>query len=280
MKSVKRIPVILAGILFSVSAATANFDLAVDLFEEGDWPACRRECLRVSVLDPDHAGVRLLSAASLVQQILEGKEVKDDRVSSADQELRDLAAGADDRDISAMASLELGRLSWFRGDIDGAFDELRRAFVTAPDHELFLRAGCSLDLLIRQNSALARSRDLTGLESQLNTCRPMWTGGLARSCVVDAHGKERATSRPGKWIVAFYRSQVRPAIGSRCSLEPSCSEYYKRASGKHGLLGVAMIGDRLVREPGVVSRAEHPVVAGGKIHYADPLDEHDWWMER
>ena len=87
-----------------------------------------------------------------------------------------------------------------------------------------------------------------------------------------------AGSLPGRGIVAVYRSLVRPAIGARCSLHPSCSEYLLQASRRHGLLAFPMMADRLVREPSVVH--DHPVPAppGGEVRVPDPLSDHDFWM--
>ena len=84
---------------------------------------------------------------------------------------------------------------------------------------------------------------------------------------------------PARAFIAFYRTQISPAIGSRCSLEPSCSEYFLQASKKHGLLGIPLIGDRFIREPNVTQAAEvlfeRP---DGSIRIADPVVNHDYWF--
>ena len=93
-------------------------------------------------------------------------------------------------------------------------------------------------------------------------------------------GGGSAASLPGQWIVKFYRAQIGPAIGSRCDLRPSCSEYFLQASRAHGLLGIALMADRFVREPSVVSAKEQPVtLPDGHVRYADPLSGHDFWMK-
>jgi hypothetical protein len=93
--------------------------------------------------------------------------------------------------------------------------------------------------------------------------------------------------RPARWAafpawaaIAFYRSFISPAIGRRCSLTPSCSQYALDAIGRHGLLGVAMFADRAVREPSVVAAAREPAIVNGRRRYPDPLDAHDWWIAR
>ena len=86
-------------------------------------------------------------------------------------------------------------------------------------------------------------------------------------------------SWPGRWLVSLYRSQIRPAIGARCSIRPNCSEYFLLASRKHGLLGFPMMADRLVREPGIVAEAEQAVETPDGVRYADPLSDHDGWLK-
>jgi len=83
----------------------------------------------------------------------------------------------------------------------------------------------------------------------------------------------------GGWVVrvvvGFYREWIRPAIGSRCSLSPSCSEYFLTAARRHGWWAFPMMADRLVREPGLVSSAPDP-----NQRVSDPVDDHDWWLAR
>lgn len=87
-----------------------------------------------------------------------------------------------------------------------------------------------------------------------------------------------AASAPGRAMVWVYRSLVRPAIGARCSLDPSCSEYFLLTSRRHGLLGFPMMADRLVREPSEVHAHPVPVPPGGSIRVPDPVSNHDFWM--
>jgi hypothetical protein len=83
---------------------------------------------------------------------------------------------------------------------------------------------------------------------------------------------------PGRLVIRFYRRQIAPALGRRCSLNPSCSEYALQALRRHGLLALAMYADRGVREPSIVADAERVVFVNGLRKFADPLDAHDWWM--
>jgi putative component of membrane protein insertase Oxa1/YidC/SpoIIIJ protein YidD len=269
--NVRRIPALVAGVLLFLGTGTCAFGdmaLAVDLFSEGQWRGSLRECLRAGT-GSDAEQARLLGAVCRIRLGETGTNVW--------ETLGELSTAAADAKTQSMAAYELGRLAWTQGRLDEAKAALNRAFLAAPDHELFRRAGWSLDVLLREHPEL--EPEGTALRMQLRSSRDLWIGPMYWSCRPQREQKAGLLSRPGAWIVAFYRSQIGPAIGSRCSLEPSCSEYFLRASRKHGLLGVALIGDRLVREPGVVSRGEHPVPVPGAMHYADPLEAHDGWME-
>jgi putative component of membrane protein insertase Oxa1/YidC/SpoIIIJ protein YidD len=96
----------------------------------------------------------------------------------------------------------------------------------------------------------------------------------------EAASEERGSiaAAVGHAVLDLYRSQIRPAIGQRCSLQPSCSEYARQALSRHGVVGVALIGDRAIREPDVVAAQADPVVINGRRFYRDPLDAHDGWL--
>jgi len=110
---------------------------------------------------------------------------------------------------------------------------------------------------------------------------PDQTGAAALLSKLEASGPARGAAGCRSFagwitggIVRMYRRWVGPAIGARCSLTPSCSEYFLQAGRRHGWLAFPMMADRLVREPSVVAAAE--VRIAGRI--ADPLEDHDGWM--
>lgn len=96
-------------------------------------------------------------------------------------------------------------------------------------------------------------------------------------------GKSSEPRSIGAWlargVVSFYRTFVGPAIGARCVLEPSCSRYFLEASRKHGILGLPMLADRLVREPDA-SAPDRPwaQTPSGQWRHPDPVADHDWWF--
>ena len=269
---VLRIPGLRPGILFFIlatSVCAAPLDLALQLFEEEDWPACRRECRRELMANPANETAQLMV---LVCSLREGGATE-----AAAAALGALAAGAGDVEVRALAAYELGRAEWGAGRADEAFALLRQAYLGTRDHALFLRAGCSLYFLGVDFPTLGKT-DPAVFQS-LETSAPLWTADIRDECRAPEVKRGGAWSAPGRWIVAVYRNQVRPAIGSRCSLEPSCSEYFRQASQKHGLLGVPMIGDRMVREPSVVAAERERVLVGDEWRIADPVSGHDGWME-
>ncbi len=198
------------------------------------------------------------------------------RDESARRVLAHLASTSPDNAVSARAAYLAGRAFWISGDRESAWTHFAIAFRKAEARPLFLRSGCALFLLRREDKSLGA--DDAGLLQQLATCRALWT--------VDLRDEVRPAKEPARrgrgadWIVGFYRSQISPAIGHRCSLEPSCSEYFLQASRAHGWMGVPLIGDRLVREPGVVNAAEMPVERNGRTRYRDPLEQHTEWFKQ
>ena len=95
---------------------------------------------------------------------------------------------------------------------------------------------------------------------------------------------ERRSTRPSGAAAAltgFYRTQISPAIGSRCPMHPSCSTYFRQASARHGFwVAMAMIGDRFVREPHHYKHRIRPVNVGGLEKSHDPLEYHDYWFRK
>lgn len=82
-------------------------------------------------------------------------------------------------------------------------------------------------------------------------------------------------SLPVRGLVAFYRSTVAPALGSRCLLTPSCSAYSLQAARERGWLSIPMTADRLIREPTVTHARAVPVtMPSGEILFADPISDH------
>lgn len=267
----KRIPGFWLGILFSflpISSSTASLDLAVDLFEEGDWPACRVECERELIAEPGDSLAALLRATCRARMGGRGPGIR--------AEFAGLAGGAAPAEIRSMAAFEAARLAWADGDTAAAFAGFRQAFRETSVVDIFARSGWALHEIRREDPTLGA--DDAVLVQQLETCAALWTPQIVRDMAAGRSEAGAMLARPGQWIVMLYRGLVRPALGARCSLSPNCSEYFFQASARHGLLAFPMAADRLVREPSVVQAAERLVEVGGKTLIADPLSDHDHWM--
>lgn len=266
--SSRRIPGRWPGILLFFAVARlcpAAPDLAADLFEEGRWAECSRECRRVLLSDPSRESAALFLAVS---------NLRLGRTNEA--ALAALTRGRSPA-VRALAAYELGRVAWAKSDPAAAYDLLRQAFLEAPSQALFLRSGCSLRALLDEFPNIGKTDP--AIFQSLETCRPLWGRELRAECAApEAVARESWLSKPGRWIVAFYRSQIAPAIAARCSLEPSCSAYFLAASRTHGLLGLPLMADRLVREPSVVAAGRHPVPGGRAPRFADPVSDHDFWF--
>ena len=241
--------------------------LMLDLFKEGNWTACRVECRRLIVVQPDHHGALLLKAVSELRSGIDSTSALKDIAETIDTE----------PNLVHMARYELGREYWKQKEIVKAATCFTHVFEHAASQDLFLRAGCSLSILIHETPSLGE--DFPALRTQLESCYALWTEDIIASCrLATPKKKPSIASRPAKWIITFYQAQIGPAIGSRCSLTPSCSAYAVQALNKHGVLGVAMAGDRLVREPTVVAEKKKVIRQDGKKQILDPVADHDLWM--
>lgn len=242
--------------------------LVLSLFAEGDWSACRVEGLRAMRQAPDDPWPMLLTAAATL------------RLNPADARAQAMleAIALDDArsvDLSAMAAYERGRASAAAGHAADAVPWLKQAFLTARDRALFLRAGRLLCRLDDSNDASVVD---PALRDQLRAARPLWAGQRQDNALEDTM-RPVVGSAPGQWIVSFYRSQISPAIASRCALIPSCSEYFRLACIRHGLVGFPMGADRLIREPSVIASGPAPIAVGGELRFPDPVSDHDFWMK-
>lgn len=250
-----------------VRASESSTALASDLFAEGDWQACRVECMRLVTAFPACWDAHLMQAIAEQHTGLDRRDA--------------LLALADNPAVPASCALraryEWARVMWRAGEWQEAFAGFRLVFNQTASENLMIRSGCSLGILLRRYPALARY--YPELLPQVRTLRRFYTAAILDECELRELTPSLArTGLPGQWLVKFYRRQIRPAVGERCALSPSCSEYARQAFQKHGILGLAMMADRFFREPGVVAAAEKPVDVNGKRYYADPLSDHDEWL--
>jgi len=265
----KSIPVFAAGVLFFCTVSAQ--DLPHSLFREGRWGACLRECRRVQLQQGTTSSPKIkLLELSCRARLNQGEQ------SDLIDEFKTLANQVDDLETTAIASLEAGRLLWTLGQSEAALDAFASAFQSTTNQTLFLLAGCSAFLVMDENPVLKNGR--TELVQQINTSRTLWFGKLFKQSRLEKD-TPRFSFSPGHLFVHFYRTQISPAIGQRCTLDPSCSEYFHRAANRHGTLkAIPMTADRFVREPTVNNEKNEPVLINGMLRYRDSLCDHDFWM--
>lgn len=258
-----------AGVFFFCFCSLAgSLELATALFENNEWALCRRECTRALLAGTEPAEHFQLMAATA--SVREGAPT--DRTATRFQLI--IATNRNPQ-VSAMAAYELGRIQWQMEQPEAALEAFAFSFQTTTNKALFLHSACSLFLLLEEHRTLRQDRE--DLVSQINTSRDQWYGALFSECAKPDPAKNRLAAP--SWLIRFYRSQISPAIGNRCVLEPSCSEYFHQAYCKHSILAVPMIADRFFREPGVSNTKDDPVIMpNGQIRYRDPIENHDFWM--
>lgn len=256
--------------------ATGSTDLASALFAEGQWAAAGLESRRIlaTELTPVEADrARLLSALSVLRQSGAERQLALETLETL------WKRESTEINVRCRAAYELA-FAQAEPDEQLAGEALIFAYSRAGDVELFWQAGCALYFHFQEHRAWRQQ--YPGLWQTLQTTSSTWP-----ATVVQEQRKRMSTqgtpwSRlPARWIVGFYRAQISPAIGSRCELQPSCSAYLLESCQAHGLLGFTLMADRFIREPSVYDAKEKPVVMpDGRIRYADPVTDHDFWMKK
>ena len=258
--------------------ASAAGRLSEELSGDGDWESAWVETLR----EKKGGGAEAPRAERLTEGlILRGLGRRAEAEASWAAALRDETAPDG---VKGRAGLELGYSRWRRGDAEGAAAAFKVAYLEAAAPEEFWEAGAALRRALAADKALRRREAATW--EQLQTVCGAWPDGVRHRVRVrmerpGGSWARKAARWPGRALVAVYRSQISPAIGSRCSLWPSCSAYFLEATRRHGLAGIPMGADRLVREPGVVQSGESWIeLPDGRWRIADPVEAHDkWWRK-
>ena len=82
-------------------------------------------------------------------------------------------------------------------------------------------------------------------------------------------------------IIDFYQTYISPIDGDRCTMHPSCSQYFREACQKHGIFKGWIMGcDRLLRCGGDEDNLSRSIWLNRKKHCYDPVENNDfWWLE-
>ncbi len=253
--------------LFVVTVSHAgDTELAESLFDEGSWELCLRECRYILAETPSNTQARVLFDISNLRL---GRHTK--------RSINSLGQLSSNKQLprrqQAIAAYECGEALKAEGKEQDALKYLSDSFYHTRNKSLATKSASSIKAIM--DSKAGREMETNSLRIQVETF--LSSSGGRGLMPAPAPGMA-PTKMIGELIVSFYRVAISPALGQRCSLYPSCSEYFLRASRKHGLLGFPIQADRFVREPGVVQSKKKPVVHGNIIKYADPLSDHDFWL--
>lgn len=258
---------LIAALFLSVPSRAEHMELAAELFEQQDWRLCVRELRRVLADSPSNFQARVMQNICALRL-----ERSPDRASASLAEI-----SKNDQlppETRALASYECGRFFKKKQRFTAAFTFLTNAFFLTGKESVSVGAAESLNEIFEHEPQLEREH--ASLRGQVRS--------ILSHALYDAPSdqSERTAWSPGNaagsLVVSFYRTLVGPALGERCSLHPSCSQYFLHACTRHGILGFPMQADRFVREPGVAQRREKPVLKGNAVKYADPLSDHDFWF--
>ncbi len=253
--------VLSAFLALSHSALAAG--LANELLDEGRFAEARMEAVRAARKDPGDHEARLVA---LTAGIRLGFELR--------QELESFASNKEvDIEMRCKAHLELAELYLKQDKAGEAIKHLVYCFNSTSDSTLFTLS------TQRAYQTLMANPDLIDANPELVSILLTASAGWNKKLPSDKKRTAPVLARPALWAIALYRSQIGPAIGSRCSLTPSCSQYASEALKTYGARGMAMAGDRLVREPDVVAAKSKTVVIKGRLKCSDPLSDHTFWMK-
>ena len=256
-----------AAFLFFAPAVRAHPVLTRQLMEEGDWEHARREALRDLSSDPMDATAQFTAA------ICAG--IESGAVMEARPQLEPLTTSTNTW-VAASAHFALGHLDLAAGEVKAATEHLTATFLHSSDSVLAEQAAV---VLAKPQSGGAASPSILeqaqAMVSEGVAPAPRWVAAW----VLAAHRQKRSSLGAAAMLTGFYKTQISPAIGSRCPMHPSCSSYFRQASDRHGFwTAVPMIGDRFVREPHHYKHRIRPVNVRGLEKSFDPLEYHDYWF--
>ena len=256
-----------AAFLFLGPAARAHPVLTCQLMEEGDWENAGREALRDNSCDP------LDTTSAFIMAVAGG--IQSGNPKGVRPQLEPLAASTNTW-VAASAHFALGHLDLAAGEGAAATAHLTATFLHSPDSVLAEQAAA---VLAKPQPGGAATPSITeqaqAMVSDGVSPAPRWVAAW----VLGAHQQKSSSFGAAAVLTGFYRTQISPAIGSRCPMHPNCSTYFRQASDRHGFwTAVPMIGDRFVREPHHYKHRIRPVNVRGLEKSFDPLEYHDYWF--
>lgn len=258
---VNRVPVLVIGALFFIglSRPINGESLPEHLYQEGDWMNARREALRIQTSRLTTSNLLYLLSAHHLNPT---DEVRTTQLITHLQQSPD----------SGWAAYEVGRSLWAEGNVASAYLLLKQSFLSAPDTRSFFLSAIALQYLLAEHPELAPPQD--PIRIQLKSLRGRMPPALRDEARPPHVHRASLLTLPFRGGVAFYQTQIGPAIGQRCSMHPSCSRYTVEAFNTQGVLGLPMMADRLIRESDHVAHRIRPIQIDGTEKYEDPVRDH------
>ncbi len=265
-------PIFLIGTLLFLKFSFSVFatDLALQLYAESDWNTAHVEALRVIAHEPENPQAQAVAMWARLQMNPLDQIALDSAIRIANDE--------SDKEWRARSFYELGHIMWKAEVTHDAFAFFKKSFQLTEDQELFLSTAYLLDSMLRHKPELADLDD--PLRVQLRTLRPLVTPAILQAEALPQHARPMLVARLAEPIVGLYQSQISPAIGHRCSMHPSCSQYCVEACRSYGLAGIPMTADRLIRESDHVVHRINPIVVDGEERFYNPISDHSFWFRR
>ena len=109
-------------------------------------------------------------------------------------------------------------------------------------------------------------------------------GFLFMSCTTLTTVRPEGANAAHNPLVDWYHGPLNHLSAVRrgpCPMHPSCSEYARQATAKHGpIIGWLMATDRLMRCGRDETRLAPKIRVNGRVKYHDPVDNNDFWWVR
>jgi hypothetical protein len=247
-------------------------DFVKQLAKEGDWQNCYIEATRADIADPENNELKYYRAVAAIKT-----DINKNFFLTNLHDIYTSTNNPPSDNTKNMSAYEYGREQWKAGNDQEAFDGLTYSFYNAADPELFILSGCSLFQFADDYPKY--KKEYPDLYMQINSTRDLWNAKFFNMSKKE-HRKDGIITKAGKGFISFYRTQIGPAIGERCVMQPSCSEYFKQNINKHGIVAIPMQADRFFREPDESHKNNNIVIVNDKIKHADPITDHDFWFKK
>lgn len=261
----------------TVQTAISN-DVTTNLIKqfakEANWKNCYVEAMRAGISYPENQEFKYYKAMSALKLNKNTEKALDTLYKIYTSTNLPTSTR-----IKTLAAYEYGKEQWEQANDNKAFDALTYTFYNTKSPELFILSGCAL---FQFSSDFPQyKKDNSDLYMQINSSRDLWNAKYFALSKVDIkHDKIGIITKAGQGFITFYRTHIGPAIGDRCVLNPSCSEYFKQNLNAHGIVAVPMQADRFFREPDMAHRSDNIIIVNGRIKHADPISDHDFWFDK